>query len=292
MGGAMGATGMSTAASTARPAAGAVADRSLRAAVVFWFVTAVIGQWAFLFYLVAFYGPSTFSGNFQSWTRNTFPLKSYVAGDSAGNLAFASHALLAAFIAFAGAIQLIPRIRQRAIAVHRWTGRVFLLVAFVLSISGLYMTWLRDPKPITVGAVAITLNAVLIIVFAALAWRAARSHDIAAHRRWALRTFLVANAQWFTRVGVFAWIIVNQGPVGIGRNFDGPFIRFWSFGCYLVPLLVLELYLQAKTRPGPRARLGLAGAIVLLTLFMGVGIFGVAMAQWLPSVQSAYDPAK
>ena len=31
----------------------------------------------------------------------------------------------------------------------------------------------------------------------------------------------MANAQWFTRVGVFAWIIVNRGPLGIGNHF-GP----------------------------------------------------------------------
>jgi hypothetical protein len=82
---------------------------------------------------------------------------------------------------------------------------------------------------------------------------------------------------------------LNRGPVGIGRNFDGPFILFWSFGCYLVPLVVLELYLRAKQRPGPRRRIGMAGALVILTLFTGVGIFGVAMAQWLPSIKAAYD---
>jgi hypothetical protein len=47
--------------------------------------------------------------------------------------------------------------------------------------------------------------------------------------------------EWFFRVGVFAWIIVNRGPVAIGESFDGPFIRFWGFGCYLLPLAVLEL---------------------------------------------------
>jgi uncharacterized membrane protein len=279
---------VTTAASTTGPALDSVAERLLRAAATFWFVMAVIGQWAFLAYILAFYGPSSFSGNFQSWTRNTFPLRSYVAGDTAGNLAFATHALLAAVIALGGAIQLIPHIRRRAVAVHRWTGRLFLSAALVLSVSGLYLTWVRHNKGVTIGALAITLNAALIVVFGGLAWRAARARDIAAHRRWAVRTFLVANAQWFTRVGVFAWIMVNRGPVGIGSNFDGPFIRFWSFGCYLVPLVVLELYLAAKKSPGPHQRLAMAGALVILTLLTGLGIFGVAVAQWLPSVEAAW----
>jgi hypothetical protein len=55
-------------------------------------------------------------------------------------------------------------------------------------------------------------------------------------------------------VGVFAWIIVNRGPVGISDSFDGPFIRFWGFGCYLLPLAVLEPYLRAKKSAGPRSR--------------------------------------
>ena len=95
------------------------ADTALKAAAGLWFLVAVIGQWAFLYFIVAFYGPSTLQGNFEAWSKNTFLFKGYIAGDTAGNLAFAAHVLLAAVIAFGGAIQLIPQIRTRAITVHR-----------------------------------------------------------------------------------------------------------------------------------------------------------------------------
>src|SRR5260370_42380174 len=128
------------------------ADTALKAAAGFWFLLAVIGQWAFLYYIVAFYGPSTFTGDFHAWTKNTFLRMSYVPGDTAGNLAFAAHALLAAVIAFGGAIQLIPQIRARSISVHRWNGRVFFATALGLSVSGLYMEWVRgDRENITSG---------------------------------------------------------------------------------------------------------------------------------------------
>jgi uncharacterized membrane protein len=257
-----------------------VADNALKAAAGFWFVVAVIGQWTFMYYIVAFYGPSTLTGNFQAWTRHPFLNMSYVAGDIIGNLAFAAHALLAAVIAFGGAIQLIPQIRTRAISIHRWIGRVFFVTALGLSFSGLYMEWVRGDRFNMVGAVAISFNAVLIILFCLLAWRSARSHEIATHRRWALRAYLVANAQWFTRVGVFAWIVLNRGPVGIGNHFDGPFIFFWDFGCYLLPLAVLELYLRAKEGAGPRGRFAMAGGLAVLTVLMGVGIFGFTMISW------------
>src|SRR5262249_28390672 len=155
-------------------------------------------------------------------------------------------------IAFGGAIQLIPQIRTRAIAVHRWNGRLFVITALGLSLSGLYEAWVRDKRPSIgdVDALAIAPNRVVLITFLFLGWRSARAHSISMHRRWALRSYIVANAQWFTRVGFMAWIIVNRGPVGIGADFKGPFVRFWDFGCYLLPLAVLELYLRAKESAG------------------------------------------
>jgi hypothetical protein len=256
-----------------------VADTALRAAAGFWFLVAVIGQWVFLYYILAFYGPSTFTGNFQAWTKNTFLHKGYIAGDTAGNVVFASHALLAAVIAVGGAIQLIPQIRTRALAVHRWNGRLFAVTALGLSVSGLYTLWIHGKRPGIWDrhALTISMNAVLIIVFIALAWRSAYQRKISTHRRWALRAYLVANAQWFTRVGFMAWFIVGRKLIGIGEGFDDLFFSIWDFGCYLVPLAVLELYLRAKDGSGPRVRFAMAGSLAVLTLLMGVGIFGFYM---------------
>ncbi len=262
------------------------ADTALKAAAGLWFLVAVIGQWAFLYYIVAFYGPSTLQGHFQDWSKNTFLFKGYVAGDTAGNLFFAAHALLAAVIAFGGAIQLIPQIRARAISIHRWNGRLFLLTALGGSVSGLYMNWVRGARVNIVGALALSLDAVLIILFAGLAWRSALRREISTHRRWALRTYLVANAQWFARVGIFAWIMVNRGPVGMTARWDGPFNYFWFFGCYLLPLAVLELYLRAKESAGLRGRFAMAGGLVVLTALMGVGVFGVATIMWWPLLET------
>jgi len=90
----------------------------------------------------------------------------------------------------------------------------------------------------------------------------------------------VANAQWFTRVGFFAWLIVSRKLFGIGGNFDDTFFRFLGFGCYLAPLAVLELYLRAKESADPRGRFAMAGGLLVLTLLMGVGIFAFTMFTW------------
>jgi hypothetical protein len=251
------------------------ADSALKAAARLWFLVAVIGQWVFLYYIAAFYGPSTVTGNFHAWSRNTMLVKGYVAGDTVGNLGFAAHVFLAAIIAFGGAVQLIPQIRARAAWVHRWNGRVFMLTALGLSLSGLYLVWVRHSTPTLLGAFSTSLNAALIIAFVALAWRSALRREIPAHRRWALRAYLVANGQWFFRVGVFAVAVLD-------RRLVDPFFVVWGFGCYLAPLAVLELYLRTRDKAGPRGRYAMAGGLLVLTALMGVGIAGVYLAVWRP----------
>lgn len=257
------------------------ADRALRGAARFWLAVAVVGQWIFLYYIAMVYGGSSLTGNFAAWAKNTFLIKGYVAHDTAGNIAFAAHALLAGVTSFGGAVQLIPWIRQRAIAAHRWNGRLFLVTAIGVSVSGLYMVWMRGARLGAGPAIGITLNAVLIIVCSVMAWRTAVRREVATHRRWALASYLTANGQWFFRVGMFAWILVNRGPVGITKGMGGPFPLIWSFGCYLLPLGVLALYLRASSA-APRARLAMAGGLFVLTVLMGIGIFGVTMVMWAP----------
>lgn len=258
------------------------AAKALKTAAQLWFVAAAVGLVIFAYFIVVFYGPSSLSGNFEAWTKNKMLLKGYVAGDTVGNLFFAAHVLLAAIIAFVGLLQLVPQIRTRAAGIHRWNGRVFLVAVMAASIVGLYLTWVRGTNPVIVGSLAISLDALLILTFAALAWRAARARDFVSHRRWALRTFIVACGVWFQRLGYMAWLIINQGPVGITENMDGAFDIVWGFACYLLPLGLLEIYLRAKDSRSPRARFAMAGALLVFTGVMVVGIFGATMFMWRP----------
>lgn len=261
---------------------GASADAVLASAAALWFIAAVAGQWAFLYYIAAFYDAATLRGDFAAWSKNTFLLKGYVAGDTVGNLAFAAHVLLAGTVTFGGALQLVPQIRARFIGVHRWNGRLFLLTAFVAAISGLCMIWIRGSRANFTAGLATSVDAVLMLAFGALAWCSIHARDIAAHRRWALRTFIVANAVWFQRVGIFGWMTFNRAAVGMTKHFDGWFDLTWAFGCFLLPLAVLELYLRVKDKAGARGRYAMAAGILLLTAAMGFGSYSAYMFVWRP----------
>ncbi len=250
-----------------------ISARTLTAAAVLIFLVLLIGQWAFFYYIAAFYGTSVLTGNIEVWDRlaaiaGTSP---YVAGDSAGNLAYGAHALAAGIIAFGGALQLIPQIRKYAPVFHRWNGRVFLLTVVGLSLSGFYLVWIRKAPPTSITEMSTTFNGILILSFAFLAFRTAVARNITIHRRWALRLYLVSNAQWFLRIGFFAYFAIGTA-FGIEPGVNDPFLSFWTFGCYLVPLIILELYLRAKDSARPLWHFTTAGILVALALPMAAGI--------------------
>ncbi len=268
-----------------------VANGALKGAAIFWFLVAVIGQWAFVYFILSLYGAATVQGNFDAWNKifeaqgvaNDGIAHGYVAGDTTGNLIFGAHALIAAILTFGATLQLIPQIRSHFPAFHRWNGRVFILSAFAVSIAGLYLIWVRGSTPSIYNALGISLNAALIMIFAALALRYAIARDIDTHRRWALRTFIVINGVWFLRVGFIIWVILNQGqPVGHTDDFKGPFDIFIAFGSYLVPLAILEIYLRTQDRAGATGKWLMAIGLFFLTLAMGAGIAGTVAYMWLP----------
>jgi Predicted membrane protein (DUF2306) len=259
-----------------------VAHTLLMRSAALWFVVTLIGQLAFFVFISAFYALPALAGNVESWARNTMLLKGYVAGDSAGNLQFAAHMLLAAVVTFSGVLQLLPAMRCAAPAFHRWNGRVFMVAALTAALGGLGLTWIRQTMANPISGIAISLNAALIVVFAALAWRCARVRDFAAHRRWAMRTFMVVSGVWFMRLGYLAWFLINQGPAGVTRKMDGPFDVFLAFASYLLPLAVLELYLRASASNRAAFKWATAGVIIVATLLMCIGVFGTSRFMWWP----------
>ncbi len=246
-----------------------------------WFMVAAFGQAAFIWFILAFYGARTAAGDFAGW--NDKPLiDGYVEGDHAGNLMFAAHVLLASVLTLAGLMQLIPPLRRRFPGWHRWTGRVFLTVATFMALSGVWLAVVRGTYLSVVSAVAILINAVLILIFAALAWRNAVKRRIDTHRKWAMRTFMVVSGVWFLRVGLMGWVIVNQGPVGMTDTMSGPADVVLTFGSYLIPLALLELYFRAGESANAVLKAFTATLVFTAAAFTALGVFGTITLMWWP----------
>ena len=200
----------------------------------------------------------------------------FIANDIAGNIIFAIHALGAGIVAFGGALQLIPQLRRYATRFHRWNGRVFLTTVIALSLSGFYLVWVRGSSPSTLSAIGTSINGVLILTFSYLMLARVRAGDIINHRRWAMRLYLAANAQWFLRVGVFSYLMAGQ-MLGLETGLEDPFFIFWTFGFYLVPLAMLELYFFACTRTQVTLKWLTAALFFVATLLMVGGIIGLTL---------------
>ncbi len=258
-----------------------ITARALRWSGIVWFLVAAVGQAAFIGFILAFYGTRTAAGNYAGW--NDKPLiDGYIAGDGTGNLIFIAHVLLASVVTLAGLMQLVPRIRRTFPALHRWTGRTFLVVSGFLALSGAWLTVVRGTSLSTVSSIAILIDGLLILVFAAIAWRHAIKRRYDHHRLWAMRTFMVVSGVWFLRVGIMGWVLVNQGPVGMSGKLSGPADVVLVFGSYLIPLALLELYFRAgrSTHALPKT---LATALVLAAaVFTATGVVGTIAFMWGP----------
>src|SRR6202158_5486823 len=226
---------MSTAVMTSRLELASFADTALKAATRFWFVVVVVGQLVFAFAVASFYGLTALRGDFHGWSK--FITHGYVPGDRMGNFAIVMHVTSAVIVMLAGATQLIPQVRNRFPAFHRWNGRIYMLTACALGMAGLYMTWIRGSIGDLSQRIGGSLGAVLIWLCAAMALRYAMARDFKTHRRWALRLFLVASAAWFYRIAFFLSLLLFKGPFGFDPvTFTGPFPTIMSFAQYLFPL--------------------------------------------------------
>jgi hypothetical protein len=257
------------------------ADATLKAAVGFWFGVTLIGQLLFAGTVAIFYSFTAARGNLHAWNKTM--THGYVAGDPVGNAVVGVHLISAVIIILSGAIQIVPQVRRLAPAFHRWNGRIYMVTAFSISLAGLYMMWVRGTVGTTSQHVAQSIDALLIMTFAVVAVRYAIARNFIAHRRWALRLYLVVSASLFIRAAIFlATLDFDQAKL----------FTVISFAQYLVPLAVLELYFRTQERPGALRRIAMATALFLLTLGLGAGLSAVTISAWVPNIKRAYDTRK
>jgi hypothetical protein len=246
----------------------------------FWFVVMLAGQWFFAYYIFVSYGSHALEGDMAGATEHL--ITGFIEGDLIGNIGLIVHLVLAFVITFCGPLQLIPAIRKHAPKLHRINGRIYIFTAFIISVGAIYMVATRGSVTVW-NSIALGIDGVLIIFFATMTMRYAIARKFSIHHKWALRTFIAVSGVWFYRVMFAPAIITFQGlPPGSTPALDGPFDIALGFGCFLIPLAILEIYLRVKANGGAMAKSLMALALTGLTLVMGFGIFSAGMIMWLP----------
>lgn len=262
-----------------------LARQVLHGSAKFWFAVVLIGQAIFSYYIVMLYYVATFKQDLERF--NTVMPGGHIEGDIGGNIAVVIHMLFAAVITVGGLLQLIPVIRCKWPAIHRWNGRLYVITAMLMSLSGMFMVLTRSDKVVggLIGHTAIMINGSLIVTCAVMAFKYARQKKFAQHRIWALRLFLAVSGVWLFRVGLMAWLTLHGRPVGFDPvSFSGPFLNVLYFVVYLLPLLLLEVYLRAQRSQSGTQKLAAASLVMAISLIMMVGVFGATMGMWLPRI--------
>lgn len=251
-----------------------------------WLMVCLVGgQLLFAAYVGLFYGYSAWTGRWELW-RKALP-HGLEAGQTLANAAVSSHLVFSVLMLAAGAIQLLPVVRRRMPALHRAVGRGYLLAAVVLSVSGLYMVWVRGD---VVGDrwqhLAISVNAVLVMACAVMAGYRAYQRQIARHQRWALRLFVCTSGVFLFRLGLMGWLAVHRAPVGFDpKTFSGPFLTILAFTVYvLLPLVALESYHWARQQRTVATIWAVTAQLWLLLAVCAVGLMAATAGLWWPRV--------
>jgi hypothetical protein len=264
------------------------AKQFLQLSVSAWVAIALVGQWFFASYVFVIYVFPIVTGDLELVNLSK-PIIGYVKGDIFGNAALFSHVIPAALLSVGGIIQLLPIVRRKYPAVHRWNGRMFLTLGLLGAISGLYLTWIRGARLSDLGSLGITLNGILIVVAVVFAWRYARAKQFDTHMRWAIHAFILVNGVWFFRLYLMAWYAANQGPNGNTANIDGPMDIFLSYACYGIPMLIAEGVFWAK-RQKQASKIWVVTALTFTgSLITLMGVVAAIFMMWIPRITQAFQ---
>ncbi|MFK7926135.1 MAG: DUF2306 domain-containing protein [Bacteroidia bacterium] len=258
--------------------------RFLTTSTQLWFGVIVIGQFIFALYILGFYGVNGLAGDFERWNANA--PHAYLEGDLLSNIFFGMHVALAAIVTIGGPLQLSKKLRAKLPRIHRISGRIYVFSAFLISFAGLYLAWVKGSVGGLVGAIFISINGLIIIVCAFQAIKKAISRQFGEHRKWAIRLFLAMSGVWFFRVFLMLWLTIYQAPVGFDpETFMGPTLNMLYVVCYILPLILAEVYFRAKKASENHIlKSSVASFILLTTIGIAIGTFSATMGMWLPNL--------
>jgi uncharacterized membrane protein len=252
--------------------------KALRIAASAWYTPVLLGQWIFVAYIFYAYGGPVFSGNLAGW--NDHLSDAYVQNRNVGNASVAVHLSLAIIIHILGPLQLVPSVRKRFPAFHRWSGRAFVITVIIATLAGVYMLIDRQIGAWTLRT-GFLMQGVFILWFSWQAVRYARQRNFTQHMRWATRLFLAASAVWFFRVIIMIWFVLTGG-IGIDQS-DGTgwFIDLMS-ALQFLPLAFYEVYWRIKAGSGTISRYAFSVFLWIAAVLTAIGVGLATLGMWFP----------
>lgn len=253
----------------------------LRRSAQFTLAAILLGQISFIAYIVLFYVRFSMTGQFERLNDKPH-LSGFEATDPVGSGIFLLHVFGGGLIIGLGLLQLVSGFRRRPLKLHRWAGRAYAAIAVLSALNGLWLTWMRGSYISIPSALAVSGNAIAILICVRFTVRYARRKQFRAHQEWAFRAFIVVSGVWFFRVMIMAFNLIGKGLFSFPSDLMPLAMDVMNFASYLLPLAIFELYRQAERRKRPALNIAASLTLNISTFLLAIGMFGTIRFMWMP----------
>lgn len=144
---------------------------------------------AFIMLLMGMIVPIFFPEVYQWFLGATYPdYAPHVIAMNQSALADYGHRILGSLLIILGALQFEPNLRRNMPRLHRWSGRIYLVLGLIVSLTAVFLAIRHGfggfPTQVwTIG------TSVAYLWMLTLAWQQARNRNFKAHREWMIRSF-------------------------------------------------------------------------------------------------------
>jgi uncharacterized membrane protein len=161
-------------------------------------------------------------------------------------IAWFAHVLAGAAFGITGPLQFIRALGHRFGALHRLSGRIFVVSGAVLGLSGLSLLAQVMSQRTPLVDIARGLFGLALLIALGLGMAAIRDRDILRHRAWMIRAYAIGMGLGAVALVFFPiYIVTGQAPTGLAS--DILFIASW-----LLTIALAEMVIRRSSRSTPR----------------------------------------
>jgi uncharacterized membrane protein len=146
------------------------------------------------------------------------------------------HALFGGIALALGSVQFWRNLPFSHPSLHRTLGKVYVVAAIITGLAGFYMSFFAYGGAVT--RLGFGFLAISLLTATSIAYQTIRQRNVAAHRRWMLRSFALIFAAVMLRIELPILI-------GVFRAFD-PAYEIVAWLCWVPNLAVIEIYIRLR----------------------------------------------
>ncbi|WP_309663535.1 DUF2306 domain-containing protein, partial [Tabrizicola sp.] len=152
-------------------------------------------------------------------------------------IAWFAHVLAGAAFGVVGPMQFIRALRNRFGALHRVSGRIFVVSGAILGLSGLSLLAQVASVRTPLADIARGLFGLALLIALALAMAAIRNREFLRHRAWMIRAYAIGMGLGAVGLVFFPiYLVTGQPPMGLAS--DILFVGSWVMAIVIGEVIV------------------------------------------------------